>query len=332
MSQPDLLTRLREARPIAPAELREHVRLIASRAGEAAPSPPRRRIDWRRVFVVAVPVAAAAVAAVVLLPGGGSRNATIPETLPPIAKSATPGAVAAGTGTAQAAAPAERAALPAPNPQRPQLYTASLQLRVPDTQAVSDDTKQAVTIARSLGGYPSALNVDASGKTGYATIVLRIPKANVQSAVTRLSALGTIVGESVSIKDLGAQVDSTTRKIARLKHSLATWQALPPSAEAQKHIDALTAQIAKLRLGKAATLRTASYATVDLQLTTRPAPVVRQAGHGPLHGLAVAFRWAWIGGAYLLALGTPVAVLAGLGWLLARSIRRRREESLLSRS
>ena len=67
MSQPELIAVLREARPVAPPELRERVRLIAAEAAV----PPRRRVTWRRAAVVLVPVAAAIVAAVVLLPRGG---------------------------------------------------------------------------------------------------------------------------------------------------------------------------------------------------------------------------------------------------------------------
>ena len=61
----DLLMELRESLPMAPAELREHVRRIAAEAE----SEPRQRA-WRRAFVVAVPVALAIVGAAVPLPGG----------------------------------------------------------------------------------------------------------------------------------------------------------------------------------------------------------------------------------------------------------------------
>src|SRR5262245_7480558 len=62
MSQRDLARALHEARPIAPSELRQRVRLIAAQSAE----PPRRRVTWRRALVVAIPVAAAVIAAGVL--------------------------------------------------------------------------------------------------------------------------------------------------------------------------------------------------------------------------------------------------------------------------
>lgn len=340
MSQLDLLAQLREARPIAPAELREHIRAIAAEA-----VPPKRRVTWRRALAITVPLAAAIAGAAILLPGG-SRTASPPPVeggvatghkrsfvlaAPPAVKTNVPGAFAA-TGSGAVAGTAQ-ASIPGPSPNRIQRITTSLELRVPDTQAVSDGTKRAVAIAHALGGYPSSLNVQAEARTGYANITLRIPKQNVQRAVSRLSALGTIVGENVAIKDITSQVTATARKISRLETRLAYWQAQPASDEAAGHVAALTAQIAKLKRGRAATIHTASYATVNLELTTRPAPVpAAQTGPGPLHGLGVAFHWIWIGAVYALALGGPLLLLLGLAWLAARAVRRHRENALLGES
>lgn len=349
MSQPDLLTQLRESRPMAPAELREHVRRIAERA---EPETAHRRFDWRRILVVAVPVAAAAAGAAILITGGDRHTATL---LPPAATypgpasaqapfsgkaKSTPDTLAVGAaGSANtssvaggAAAPVERSALPKPSSTRVQRITAALELRVRDAQAVSDATKQAAQIARSLGGFSSRLDVQTSGTGGYADIVLRIPKANVQKAVARLSALGTITGENVSIQDLQTQVDATTRKIEQLQAKLTAWQEQPQTTETERHIASLTTALAKLRHGRNATVRAASLATVSLQLSTRPAPTPAHHGRSPLHGLGVAFHWAWIGAVYALALGAPALLLLGIVWLAARAVRRRREEALLSRS
>ncbi len=314
--QPDLLSQLREARPLAPAELREHIRRIAA---EAAPAP-RRRLTWRRALVIAVPVAAVVAGAAIVLQGGGSRRTSPAPPVP--AQKAYSAAGVARTDTT----------IPAPSPNRVQRISMSLQLRVRNTQAVSDATKEAVSIARSLGGYPASLNVDAAGRTGYAHIVLRLPKEHVQQAVSRLSALGTIVGENVSIQDLQVQVDTTARKIKRLEQRLAYWQSQPQTEEAQKQVASFTAAIAKLKRGQAATIRAASLAKLSLELTTRPAPAPAHQGHGPLHGLGVAFRWLGIGAVYALALAAPVLILVALFWLGARAVRRHRESELLSRS
>ena len=327
----DLLTRLRESKPMAPAELREHVRRIAE---EAAPAR-QRRLPWRRALVVVVPVAAAVAGAAILFPGGKSQTASAPPELayqaPTHSAAGVSGALGkASPSSASTAAPDARATLPAPAPNRVQRITTSLELRLPNTQAVSDATKRAVAIARSLGGYPKALNVDAEGRTGYASLVLRIPKQNVQRAVSRLSDLGTIVGENVRIQDIQAQVDATARRIARLESRLSYWQGQSPSTEAEKHVAALTAQIARLRRGRASTVHAASYATVSVQMTTKPAPAPVHKGHGPLHNLGVAFRWIGIGAVYVLALALPFVLLGGIVWLVVRAVRRHRENELLS--
>jgi Domain of unknown function (DUF4349) len=339
--QPDHLAELREHRPVAPAEVRELVRLVAAQA-----APPPRRITWKRAFVVAVPVAAAIAAAAVLLPGGNeppggtvTEGALAPratprtaiESAPPVQSKASPPLASAGTATSTPSF-AQTGTVPAPSVNRTQRYSASLELRVAGAEAVSDDTKQAVEIARALGGFASSVDVEAAGRSGSASLVLRVPKQHVQQAVARLSALGTIVGENVSITDLQAQVDTAARKIAGLKQKLATWQAMPQTLETEKHVAALTTQIARLQHNRSATIRTASLATVRLDLTTAAAPAQVHRGHGPLHGLGVAFRWVGIGAVYTLAFGAPIAMIVLGAWLATRTIRRRRDDELLSRS
>ncbi len=87
----------------------------------------------------------------------------------------------------------------------------------------------------------------------------------------------------------------------------------------------------RLQRAEASTVRSAHYATVQLHLETKPTAVPTKHGHGPLHGLGVAFHWIGIGAVYALALGTPLAAIALLSWLAARTIRRRRVDALLSR-
>jgi hypothetical protein len=244
---------------------------------------------------------------------------------------AAQGAVAPRAGAAQADA-GLKAVVPAPSGTRAQKYSATLTLRLPTSTAVSKATTRALQIAASLGGYPQTVRVNAAGKSGEAYIVLKVPRSRVQDAVRRLGALGTIVGENVSIQDLQAGVDRTGRTIARLEKQLATLGAQPQTDALKAQIATITARVERLQRAAAATIRSARYATVELQLATPPAPApAAEPGHGPLHNLGLAFRWLGIGAVYALALGTPVVVLVALGWLLARGTRRRREERLLSR-
>jgi Domain of unknown function (DUF4349) len=339
LSQLDLTAQLRSARPAAPAELRDLVRTIAA---QAAPEPRRRQGRRRRAFLVAVPVLAAAVGAAVLLPSGGQKTSAVApgshlavltpavpagaEQAPSFSATSSDQAKAAVTGAGSTGS-----AIPSSTRRIEQIDT-TLELRVKNSQAVSDGTKQAVAITRALGGYPSALNVEAEQRTGYANLVLRIPKQNVQKAVTRLSALGTIIGENVAIKDIQARVDTTTRRIERLVAQRAAWEKQFQTAETQKHISSLTDQIGKLRRGRSSTIRNASFATVRLNLTTREAPAPVHQGNGPFHDLGVAFRMIGIGAVYAIALGAPLLILLGLVWLGVRTARRHRENALLSRS
>jgi Domain of unknown function (DUF4349) len=326
MSQPDFLTQLRKARPTAPAELRERVRLVASRAPQ-----PRRRLSWRLGAVLAFAAALAIVAAIVATRGEEqSPSATPRDSAPAEAKRAS----GAPTQTGSRQATPVRATglrLPTPTASRVQRYRAYLELRLASSAAVSGATQRALSITRSLGGYPLRIDVDARGRTGDGTLRLRVPRTKVQAAVTRLSALGTIVASNVSIEDLQAQVGGKNRLMDRLQRRLRVLRAHEQTDDVKRRIASLTKRIETLQRQQAATLRDARYATVDLHLTTQKAaatPVTDK--HGPLHGLGVAFRWVGIVTVYALALAAPFVVLGVLAWLAARTIRRRREDALLS--
>jgi hypothetical protein len=322
MSQRDLTAELRRARITAPSELRERVRLIA-----AADTTPTRRFTWRRALVVALPVAAAIAASIVF-----SRPSNNEATH-------TPAVLRAGIAHGEAINPAttksagSAAKLAPPNtPGRVQVYGADLALRLSSATAVSDGVKSALRIASSLGGYPTAVHATSQANVASANLTLKIPRAHIQEAVTRLSALGTITSEQVNIQDKQAGLNATDRQIARLQTQLKELRAQTPSATTTARIAALESQIARLQRAEAATRLKAHYATVHLNLTSAKAVVSHKQGHGPLHGVVVAVTWLGIGAVYALAIGAPIAILALLVWLAARIVRRRREDALLSRS
>jgi hypothetical protein len=325
MSRPDLLNDLRTARPTAPEELRERVRAIA--AGETR---PRRRPSWKLGVVVAFAAGLAVAAAIVATRGGGNESArpTADQTL------SAEAAPTLGSPAPQAKArdSVHGSAIPAPSTSRAQRYRASLELRVANADEVASASRQAQAIARSLGGYVQSANVDARGKSGYASLRLRVPRARVQDAVARLSQLGTIVAEAVSVEDLQAQVNAGDRLVERLQARLRTLRAQEQTPAVKAQIAAVTRRIQQLQRTRAATLREAHYAAVDLQVTTRQAASVppKPGDPGPLHGLGVAFKWMGIGALYAIALGAPFVLLGVLLWLAARSVRRRREATLLA--
>jgi hypothetical protein len=327
MSQRDLTAELRGARITAPSELRERVRAIA-----AADTRTTNRFTWRRALVVALPVAAAVAAAVVF---------TRPENHTAVATQTVLNGARTQHGEARTLAPAPAAtdsvggsaaklAVPA-TPGRVQVYGAELALRLHSATAVSDAVKSALRIASSLGGYPTSVHASSQAKVANADLVLKIPRAHVQEAISRLSALGTITSEQVDIQDKQAGLNATDRQIARLQKRLAALRAQPPSEITAGRIVALEAQIVRLQRAEAATRLKAHYATVHLHLTSAKAAAQQAKGHGPLHGVVVALTWLGIGAVYALAIGAPLALLALLVWLAGRFLRRRREDALLSR-
>jgi len=317
MSQRDLTAELRAARIDAPPELRERVRLIA--AADTTPAP-RRVFTWRRALVVALPVAAAVAATVVF-----TRPAHNPPTAAPGVQR---GAV---LGRAVPATPLQATIAPAPSTTRVQRYGASLTLRVPTADGVSRGVKSALAITASLGGYASSVHANTKGERATADLTLKVPRAHVQEAISRLSDLGTITAEHLDVQDLQASLDATGRTIALLQRQLATLRARPQTDALGAQIAALVARIEQLQRNEAATTRAAHYATVRLHLAT-PVPVARTTHHGALNGLRVALVWLGIALLYVLVLGTPLLAIGAAAFLIARAVRRRREDVLLSRS
>lgn len=318
MSQRDVVAELRTVRVEAPPELRARVRLIA-----AAAEPPRRTFTWRRALVVALPVAAAvAVAAVVVTQPSHHQTA--------VERAITHGSIATVQPGPSIGAQAKSVPLTVPAPRnRAQNVDETLSLQVDTPKDVSDGVKRALRITSSLGGYPTSVHASTHGSSASASLVLKVPRLNVQSAVARLSALGTIVAEQVDVTDAQAGLNAADRTIARLQRQLKALRAQQPAPAAQ--IVGLERQIVRLQRAEAAARLRAHYATVSLQLETPPATVVKHE-HGPLHGVGVVLKWLGVGAVYALALGGPILLLALLVWLVVRFVRRRRDDALLSRS
>jgi hypothetical protein len=322
MSQRDLVAELRAARVEAPSEVRARVRLIA--ASDTTP-PGRRTFTWRRALVVALPVAAAVAATIVVARPTHNRVADQPQ------RAIVHGAALAPSLKRQAGASVFATPAPAPSTTRVQRFGAYLALRVQTPNGVSTGVKRALQITKSLGGYAGSVHATTTSAGGSADLTLKIPRAHIQEAIARLSALGTIAAEQVDVQDLQNGLNATARTIARLQRELAALRVQPQSVANAARIAALTRQIQVLQRAEAATVRTARYATVRLHLGTA-APKPAKAQHGPLHGLVVAFRWIGIGAIYVLARGAPLLLVSWLVWIAARTIRRRREDTLLSRS
>ena len=222
---------------------------------------------------------------------------------------------------------------PAPSTTRVQRYGAYLALRVPTPDGVSTGVKQALRITRSLGGYAGSVHAAAAGTSGSADLTLKVPRTHVQEAIARLSALGTITAEQVDVQDLQAGLDATDRTIARLQRRLAALRAQPQSAandarsrSARPRRSRACSAPRRPRSGRPATPRSACTSAPPLP---KPAP-----GTTTARCTASASCSAGSGSAPSTCSRSERRCCSSswLVWLVARTIRRRREDALLSRS
>ena len=346
MSEP-LLDQIREAKPVAPTELRERVAQIAA-------EEPRReslldRFRPRRLLLVA-PVAAVTVllAAGVIanLPDGGTRGddasvavgVTTIQAAEDSSQPSTKEALPAQTfGTTGSGAPTGTGAL-APSVGRLQRFQAEMRLRVANVEELSAATKSAMRIAQSLRGYVVSVQYDAPAQgVGGAQIVLRVPTSRVQTALTQLSALGTILGQRIGIEDLQqpaddltAQIEDTQREIAQLRRRLeSTTLADEERAVLQARLADARRRLTDLRNALTGTRAEARFATISVDLTTERIDPAVTAEEGPLDDLNAILAWEGTALLYILVIAGPFVLLGLLIWLALRFRRRQSETRLL---
>ena len=350
----ELVRELRAIPSEAPPELRERVRAL----GEPQPKRTFRlpRISHRAVLVVAsaciVAVAGAAVVyGLVASSGGPAQHLEASATVPKRARAnpKSPSAARHGANPFRAQTQTQPFALsdsvtvPAPNPNRYQNYQASLRVRVKDFDSLGKRTADAMQIVRQLGGYIASVEQSTtSGAPGEADLVLRVPVDHVQTAMIRLSALGTVLDQHVSIQDLNAVVHAQRQRILQLKVEIAKitaalQQSLPADVRLrlQFQLDEAKRQLASVAGTNAKTLRAAALSRISLALTTEKAAAVKhrrsflgRSTHGAITFLAAAGA---IAVAALIVL-SPLLLIAAVVVLGLRTYRRREERRLLAAS
>jgi hypothetical protein len=346
----ELVARLRDVPAAAPDSL--HARVRALGEPEAPPTLRDRLalVPWRRTALVAAPVCLAALLSVavvrgVLSSGGGGRvvssavegSRTTPDASPQFSEPGVQGQDSAKT-------PPEGALSSGAGTGRPVHVDASMRIRVADLDALTDRTREAMQIARSLGGYVASVEQRTSaGRPGEADLALKVPVGRVDTALMRLSALGTVLDQSLSSVDLKQTLDQQSRRIRNLKLRIAhIQQALrDPSLTAdvrlrlQFQLQEARQSLARLTGTNAATRRQAVLSDVSLALTTQ-----RAAGAATKHdqgrtGRAVGEAASFLAAAGAVALFLLIAVspllLIGAAWLFgSRAYRRREERRLLA--
>ncbi|HEV7133349.1 MAG TPA: DUF4349 domain-containing protein [Gaiellaceae bacterium] len=329
---------------------------LRARVVSAAPAPRRFAFPARRLVLVAVPavLALAVVAAVVhgLTGSSGSRPVSegpVTQTLgravaaPPVFKAATSHGAAVGAGGALNSAHAAPAP-PVGTPGRLQHTDASLQVRVPDAAHLSAATSAATRIATSLGGYAQSVDyrTPQHGEAA-AYLELRVPAQNVQRALTRLAALGTLVSQQISVQDLEHALQAESAQIAELRRTVAALeQALrnPALPDAQRVLLQIRLAESKRALSqrlaaRGGTVAAGATARISLVLGTAKAIVAPVTHHRGRLGRMLHSALGFLGleamvALYAVIVISPFAVLGALAWFLARLRRRRDEQRLLA--
>jgi hypothetical protein len=347
MSPSDALQQeIRAARPAAPPELRERVRLVVAEEPERVRRTSLverlgRRVSPRRFLLVAAPatlVVAVAAAGVI----GLSRPSSPDEVA--VSGAAERGMPQTDSGEAleSTSPPAGGSDAIAPDPGRLQRIDAELSLRVDDVEELSRATQEAMRIARSLGGHVGSVSYDASpGGAGSAQLALRVPAARVQSAVVQLSALGTILGQRFGIQDLQGTVDDLARQIteaeqrvAELRRQLAGTNLTEDERAALRiQLDEARRVVAELRRQRTGTQAEGRFATIQLGLTTEDVLAAPGAEKdGALDRVVDILRWEGLAVLFALVVVGPFVVLGVLVWLALRLRRRRTETRLLEQN
>jgi hypothetical protein len=226
-------------------------------------------------------------------------------------------------------------------------YRVRMRLRVPNNDGLSNATVRAMRVARRLGGYVVNVRYSTPGaQNGDATLVLRVPTAQMQTALLRLSELGTIVSQAVSLVDLqkafnkeAARIGKLGTQVGRLRTRLQDDSlSFEERAKIEEQLEYL-----KLELGAASRQHTATkergrLGTISIALFARQKhaqPVVPQT---PTRfdrafddaGGILAKELTW--GLYAAIVGAPFALLLLFAMFGERGRRRRSERRLLARA
>ena len=358
MRRTALLNDLRGATLRAPDAVR--VRVLAAR-------PASRRtffaqLPSRRLVFVVVPaaLALAVTAAVVhgLTTGSGSGARPVSEGAPTVVHGAVPNAKSFAKPTQAVGGVGEIGVAPAPHGTidsaqatvapntgsgRLQHTDASLQVRVPDVAHLSAATSAATRIATSLGGYAQSVDYQTpQDGNGVAYIELRVPAQNVQQALSRLAALGTLVSPQVSVEDLQHALQVESEQVAQLRRTVTALEralADPALGDAQRVLLQIKLNESKLALSqrlhaRKGTIAAGTTARISLVLGTERSVVTPVKPRGRtsrmLHSAVGFLGLEAMIALYALIVISPLAVLGGLGWALARARRRRDEQRLLA--
>jgi hypothetical protein len=246
--------------------------------------------------------------------------------------------------TVDALAGTRRDATTLPPGQRLAQYTASMRVRVSDVDELSRTTRDAMRIARSLGGFVASVNyATPKGDDGDAFLTLRVPTAKIQPAIAQLSDLGVIVSQRIKITDVQNRVNDATAQIARVRRTIRRIEARlkQPISDDERfqlelQLEQARASLRRLTEQRDATVRRARLATISVALTTRegeqkvappPGRVERAAKNA-----ATVLAKELAGIVYAVIVLSPLLLLGAAALVASRAYRRRFEQRLLEQA
>lgn len=195
----------------------------------------------------------------------------------------------------------------------------------------------------ALRGYVVSSSVESRSAAGSATFDLRVPAAQLQPALARLSKLATVRSRSETSLDVTGQVDAARERLAALRaerrgvlRQLGAATTPAETAAARGRLLIVDRRIARAEAERAALRRRTAYSAIALEIATERPRAGAAAGAGtwtPGDAARVALRvLSATLGATLVALAAllPAALLAAAGWALWRGVRARRRHGALS--
>lgn len=207
-----------------------------------------------------------------------------------------------------------------------------------EVDAVADGV---VRVTDSVGGFVASSSVyGSSGSEAYGSFELRIPTARLQRALADLSRLAHVRERSQASRDITAQTVSARDRLQEARQERQSLLRQLGRAVTINETDSLKARLRLVnrRIGAARAsvervTNRASFANVSVAVVADAgAGAAPDGGWTPGDAFADAVRVLEVAAGVLLialALGIPLALLAGLGWLAGRVVTRRRRERAL---
>ena len=218
------------------------------------------------------------------------------------------------------------------------IFNASVSLDVVDAEKAFNDCE--ILVAK-YGGFVAQSSLQKSDTQVVATVVLRVPAAQVTQLMNGLAGLGTVTSHSSGSEDVTSQyIDIQARlKVLRAEEEqlvgfLKKATNIKDMLAVQEQLGSVRTQIEQYEGQQRYMDNATSLATVTAQLTQTTDAFVEPRGFGSAfaqslarfgHGLA-AF-WTWFGGSLVFIAFYGLLIWA-LAWIVLRQIRRHSHKGL----